>query len=126
FEPQPGAARDQLLATPLGEYEASWATILAPKASHFGFDVVVANFTRMIASLFEAIVPTPPRPAFGVSGVGGVGGGPGRRAGRSVGAATPSFFSGGVRNTIMNAGRTLTMVELMYDGYRRLVEPYKL
>lgn len=31
-----------------------------------------------------------------------------------------------IRSTIINGGRTRTMIEMSYGGYRRLVEPYKI
>src|SRR5229473_6383843 len=40
---------------------------------------------------------------------------------------SPSYFPWGVRNAIVAAGRSQTLVELIYDdGIRRLVEPYKI
>lgn len=125
FEPQPTAAKEQLLATPLSEYEKDWATLAVPKTTLFGFDVVVKNFAALIGSLFGLLPASAPRSTLGLAGGGNIGGG--RSLGRG-GAPSfrPVFFSGGVRGTIINGGRTLTMVQVMYDGYRRLVEPYKL
>jgi predicted nucleotidyltransferase component of viral defense system len=121
FEPQPNAAKQELLATPLKDYESTWPSILAPKSSVFGFDVVVGNFAQLIDSLFAVLATATPRgmPARGRAGSP-------QSFGRSLGISLPSFFHGGVRSTIMNAGRSLTMIELSYGGYHRLVEPYKL
>lgn len=125
FGPQPAAAREQLLATPLREYEKDWGTVAAPKTTLFGFDTVVRNFTGLISSLFDLLPAPALRPAGGLA-AGGIFGG-GRSLGRGGDSLIPPvFFSGGVRGTIINGGRELTMVEMMYDGYRRLVEPYKL
>lgn len=36
------------------------------------------------------------------------------------------YFPSGVRNSIISAGRSRILIRLMYDGYDRLVEPYKI
>ena len=41
-------------------------------------------------------------------------------------APAAMFFGSGVRQAIMTGGRTQRMIEITYDGYRRLVEPYRL
>ena len=38
----------------------------------------------------------------------------------------PIYFSWDARNAIVDAGRSRTLVELTYDGFRRLIEPYKI
>jgi predicted nucleotidyltransferase component of viral defense system len=45
---------------------------------------------------------------------------------RPVSVGFRNYFAADTRNTILAAGRGRTMVELTYDGHRRLVEPYKL
>jgi predicted nucleotidyltransferase component of viral defense system len=121
FEPQPHLAKNELLAVPLEEFRPSWTSILSPLRSGLDFGFVVANFGALIESLFNLLVPVP---AFAA-------GGGGRGFGLDLGAVRagsvwPTVFSGGVRNILMEAGRNREIVELRYDGYMRLVEPYRL
>jgi hypothetical protein len=37
-----------------------------------------------------------------------------------------SHFAWDARNILVAAGRSVTLVEFVYDGFRRLVEPYKI
>jgi predicted nucleotidyltransferase component of viral defense system len=125
FEPQPEAARSQLLAVPLAEYQSYWSVISAPVTTLFNFGFAVENFQNLINSLFSLVVPASiPIPGFAppAGRIARIGGG----AGFGISLAGASFFSSGTRSTIMQAGRTRTMIELLYDGHRRLVEPYKL
>lgn len=126
FESQPMVARDQLRAVPVADFSGLWKSLVAPVTSLFNFDYVVANFQGLIDSLFGLIAPT--RPAFLPAGIGG---GPRlvRPSGgvsRPIGIGFRNYFAADVRNTIISAGRSGTMVELSYDGYDRLIEPYKL
>ncbi|HET8919429.1 MAG TPA: nucleotidyl transferase AbiEii/AbiGii toxin family protein [Xanthobacteraceae bacterium] len=125
FERQPGAARDQLRAIPLADFGSMWRSLVAPVASLFNFDFVLANFQGLVDSLFS-LVAAPVQPAFAPVGGGGLR--LGRSAGRpSVGSiGFRNYFTSDIRNTIIAAGRGHTMVELTYDGHTRLVEPYKL
>ncbi len=125
FEGAPNSAKQQLLGIQLDAYRPFWSSLVAPIASLFQFDFVTENFSRLIEDLFSLIsIPTPP-PAFAYTtpnlrrGSGGFGG-------NYSSYIAPSYFDSGVRNTIKNAGQSLTMVELSYDGYDRLVEPYSM
>ena len=125
FETQPAVARDQLRAVPVADFGGLWKTLVAPVASLFSFDFVVANFQGLIDSLFSFV--TPPQPALVPAGITG----PrlGRPSGRVVsraGFGPANYFPVGARNILISAGRGRTMVELTYDGHVRLVEPYKL
>jgi predicted nucleotidyltransferase component of viral defense system len=123
YESSPNSAKEQLLGVQLETYRPFWTTLVAPITSLFHFDFVMTNFNQMINELFSLIpVPQPIRPAFAPSF------GTSRSFGGGYGGfySTPSYFSSDVRNTIMNAGRELKMVELTYDGYTRLVEPYSM
>ncbi len=123
FEPEPGLARDQLLAVPLEEFKPLWSTIVAPLRSLFNFDYVLTNFRALVESLFSFAVRAPASsfvPDFRPSVVPRIT----PRAGSGSNALT--FFSWNARNVIVAAGRTRTLVELTYDGLRRLVEPYKI
>ena len=128
FETQPMVAREQLRAVPVADFGGLWKSLTAPVASLFNFDFVASNFQGLIDSLFSLVLPTQPTPVAG-----GIGGGLGPRIQRPFGGITrpisPGFrnyFSADVRNTIIGGGRSLTMVDLTYDGFNRLIEPYKL
>lgn len=124
FEPNPTAAKQELLAVPLDEFREQWTTITAPSTSLFAFEFVLANFAALIDSFFALLAVQ--TAGGGAPGGGGLAPGLTRR-----GLATAPLFSGGhfpsaIRSTILSAGRRRTMVMLLYDGYERLVEPYKL
>lgn len=125
FEPRPTVAKDQLLAVPLDDFRLLWSTVVAPVRSLFNFDYVVSNFRSLIEMLFGMVIrpaAVPTAAAFG--GGGGI-----RRITSRPALAyqSPSYFPWGVRNAIVAAGRSQTLVELVYDdGIRRLVEPYKI
>lgn len=123
FERQPMVAREQLKAVPIPEFQGLWKSLVAPIASLFDFDFVVSNFAGFIDSLFALIsAPAPTAVAAGVA----------PRIVRSQAFARASlgrlynYFPSDVRNTIISVGRGRTMIELTYNGYRRLVEPYRL
>jgi len=125
FESAPSAAREQLRAVPVPAFRDLWKSLVAPVASLFSFDFVVANFRSLIDALFALVVA--PQPAF-ASGGGGM---PRivRSSGgyaRSIGAGAVNYFPSDVRDTIIGAGRSQMMLRLAYDGYERIVEPYKL
>jgi predicted nucleotidyltransferase component of viral defense system len=123
FEPRPTVAKDQLLAVPLDDFRPLWSTVVAPVRSLFNFDYVVSNFRSLIEMLFGMVI----RPAA-VPAAAAFGGGTRRITSRAALAyQSPSYFPWGVRNAIVAAGRSQTLVELVYDdGIRRLVEPYKI
>ncbi len=124
FEPNPFAAKGQLLALPLDEFRPLWSGITAPISSLFSFEYVIANFSSLIESLFGSVLQHV-SPVF--SRIAGFGGSSRSRLGTqsSIGGS-PSYFSWNVRNAIVAAGRARTLVELVYGGWRRLVEPYKI
>ena len=114
FEPNPLAAREQLLALPLEEFRPLWPSIVAFISSLIGFDFVVGNFVVLIDLLFS-LVQRVLRPGTLGRGAG---------AGRASAYAVP--LSGGVRSAIVTGGRTSTLVEIFYRNARRLVEPYRI
>jgi predicted nucleotidyltransferase component of viral defense system len=128
--PQPNLAKEQLLAVPMGDYQADWPSLLVPVGAFMAFSFVTANFRSLIDSLFALLVPPAPVPS--IARVGGIATGL-----RAVprGIATPGVLSGfrGVnplradtRQVLISAARNRHMVEMTYHGHRRLVEPYKL
>jgi predicted nucleotidyltransferase component of viral defense system len=123
YESSPNSAKEQLLGVQLETFRPFWSTLITPVTSLFQFDVVAANFSQLIDTLFALIpISQPVRPAF-ASAYGSP-----RSYGDSMGGfySAPSYFSSSVRSTIINAGREQKMVELSYDGYDRLVEPYSM
>jgi hypothetical protein len=119
FEPQPFVAREQLLALPLEEFRPLWSAVVAPIRSFFNFDYVLGNFKSLIESLFSFA-----RQPASVAGAGFS-----FRTPRMISSAIslrPIYFSSDARNAIVTAGRLRTLVELTYDGFRRLIEPYKI
>ena len=123
FEPRPDDARRELLAVPLTDYEVSWTTLLVPAASILAFNFVVENFSNLINSLFDLVVSPVAVPRRGI-------GGAVSRGGRVRTFGTPvldfSYCPGSIRSTILEAGRSRRMIQMVYSGYKRLVEPYKL
>jgi hypothetical protein len=122
FDSEPMTARDQLRSVVVADFSGLWASLVAPVASLFNFDFVLSNFQALIESLFALVAP-PPANAFA---------GPVTRIvrpgsfGRSAAPSFRNYFVADARHAIIGAGRTVTMVRLSYDGYERLVEPYKL
>jgi hypothetical protein len=126
FEPQPNLAREQLLAIPLGAFEGIWPSLIVPAAALIAFSFVTANFHALVDSLFALIIPMatvtpsvarpPGRP------LGRVGGFPGGF--RGLAGVTP--LRANARQALVTAAHNRHMIEMVYDGYTRLVEPYKL
>lgn len=123
YEPNPTAAKNLLLGVPAEEHRPFWKEIIAPIASIFDFDVAVLRFNELVNNLFT-LVPLP-APAFvspvistprRLTGYGIYGGG--------SGYSSFSYFPSGQRDVLISGGRDRTLVQLTYDGYTRLVEPY--
>ena len=111
----PSATKDQLLGLELDHFRLPWMEIVVPASQRFGFDDAVSNFKSLIGSLFDLIgttiaatSPSPERYQF-------------PRTSSAFG-----YFPRDVRNTILAALRAQTLVEVMYKGWIRLVEPYKI
>lgn len=116
FEPRPEEVKNELLSVPLSEYQATWGNLLVPTTSVIAFDYVMENFSDLINSLFESVSERV-RDIFSST----------QRVGRTLG--TPivdfSYCPSDIRSKILSAGRSLRMIEMVYDGYSRLIEPYK-
>jgi len=123
YESTPNSARQLLLEVQLEVFKPLWNTLVAPIASIFQFDVVIANFNQLIESLFNLIpIHQPSRPAF----VPSYSSPRNYSGGYSSSYSSPNYFASDVRSTIISAGRSQKMIELTYDGYERMVEPYSM
>jgi hypothetical protein len=111
-------------------YETDWPSLLAPAGALIAFSFVTADFRALIDSLFALLVPATPVPSIAqvdriATGL------------RAVprGIAVPGILGGfgrvnplraDTRQVLISAARSRHMVDMMYDGFRRLVKPYKL
>jgi len=101
FERSPGVARGLLLELPFEVFRAIWGKyIVCPKQSLIDFDTALTRFKEGIEGLFGH---------FRVDYYGSI-----------------AFFPSRLRNAIMDAASNLTLLELVYDGVPRTVEPYSL
>lgn len=121
FENAPDTPKQQLLSTPLEEFRPFWDTLVIPSESVMHFDEVVSNFGNLVSNFFDLLVPVVPsfvpastRGSFP------------RYSGMTFGSVDRNFFPFETRNSIINSGRSRKMVQLTYDGYTRLVEPYSM
>jgi predicted nucleotidyltransferase component of viral defense system len=101
FERSPGVVRGLLLDLPFELFRGFWNQFLVcPKQGLLDFDVALQHFKRSVDELFGT---------FRVDQYGVV-----------------AFFPSRFRNQIMGAASDLTLLDIVYDGHRRLVEPYAL
>jgi len=108
YEPSPASAKGLLLQLPFELIRGFWNQYLVcPKLSRFSFDDAESWFKSIVNDIFALAEPRPP---FAARGWG----------------AAPVFYSANLRDTIMEGGRLLRLLRLVYDGYERLVEPYSL
>lgn len=100
FGGSPGAAKELLLQLPMTVLKGLWTHyIVCPIRASFDCERAEASLKDFIESIFHGI---------------GTGDGQGR------------FFPSRLRNPIMEAGYTQTLLDLTYKGMRRKVEPYIL
>lgn len=101
FEPSPGVAKGLLLDLPFEVFRAIWHKfIVCPRQSLFDLDTAVSRFREHVESLFAG---------FRFDYYGQI-----------------AFYPSGYRNAIMEAANSLKVLDIVYDGQRRLVEPYSL
>lgn len=100
FEPSPVAARDLLLGAPFDLVRGFWDTIVCPRVSTLSFESAVGLLKDGVVALFAPF-------AYG----------------RDYAAA---YFPAHLRNTIMQAATSLTLLQMRYHGITRLIEPYAL
>lgn len=104
YEGAPGIVRGLLLDLPFEALRRFWKYVTAPKQSEIEYDQAVELFKQEISDS----LPTSPR--------------------NNVCGKAPelSFFPSHLRNPIMEAGSTKTLLKLTYHGIQRMVEPYSL
>jgi predicted nucleotidyltransferase component of viral defense system len=101
FEPSPGAAKGILLDLPLETFRNIWHKyIVCPVQSLFDFDTAITRFKENIEAVFANL--------------------------RIDYYGQVAFYPSSLRNVIMEAASTLTLLEITYDGHQRLIEPYSL
>jgi len=100
FERNPGFLRALFLNLPLQIMKGLWQSYLVcPKDTIIDFGAAVDRFVAHVDELF---------------------------AGFPAGTGDFMFFPVEYRNTIFEAGTSMTMLDIVYDGIRRMVEPYSL
>lgn len=100
FQRAPGIVKGLLLDLPLEALSGLWTKyICCPQEAWFSFEKAKAS----LLSLIELLIPGP-----------------------AIRDRNPVFFPSAMRNPIMEAAESLTMLKLRYDGVERFVEPYEL
>jgi len=100
FERSPRVVSGLLIGLPLEAFKDVWTKYLVcPKPSFISFESALANFVQNVKELFGEVIP---------------------HFGRSI------FFPAELRNPIIDAGSSMTLLAVTYDGVRRMVEPYSL
>jgi predicted nucleotidyltransferase component of viral defense system/uncharacterized Zn-finger protein len=100
FGRSPGIAKGLFIDLPLEALGQFWKEYIAcPIKSWFSFDTAIEHFL----SLIDGLIP-----------------------GQAIRERSPIMFPSSLRNPIMDAGQSLTLLRLGYHGVKRLVEPYSL
>lgn len=121
YENAPGDAKRIILDVPLEEYRPFWGDLIVPVAYIFDFENVMSLFSGLIEDLFAQLVTTSSKPRITVSSSGGS-----YHHTPSYSYTSVGYFPSGIRNSIIEAGRSRRMLWLVYNGIRRLVEPYSI
>jgi hypothetical protein len=109
YEPSPTIARNLLLSLPFQILRGFWNEYLVcPRPSAITFEEAESSFKVVIDQLFAVLVP---QPAFAIPA----------RHGRGL-----SYFQPNDRELIMEAGSLQRLLQILYDGLERFVEPYSL
>lgn len=116
-EKNPLEARQDLYNVPIEEFRSDWENLIVPSPSRFSFDLISKKFRNIVDEIFSSLSP-----AGIVSG-----GFPNLRySGHSTALLHGGVYDVGARNAIISAGKNRNLLEIVYDGYRRFVEPYAL
>lgn len=102
FGGSPGSARQILLGLPVPVFKAAWEKyIVCPVQSRLDFEKARSVYAEFVDSVFAM-------------------------AGGGATRVSDAFFPAELRNVFMEAGATQKLLQLEYDGVRRVVEPYAL
>lgn len=100
FQPSPGVVKGLLFDLPFQTIKSFWNKyITPPKLGVIDYDHAVQSFKETINDLFGAF---------------------------PIGRGEQMFFPSHFRNPIMEAGQSMTLLEIRYSNVSRLVEPYCL
>jgi predicted nucleotidyltransferase component of viral defense system len=100
FQKSPGFVKKLLIDLPFESLRVLWAKyIIAPKLGIISFDKAFTRFLDSVNELFGNYTET---------------------------HSDDLFYPSNYRNIIMEAGRSMTLLEIIYHGHKRLVEPYAL
>lgn len=100
FERSPGVLRGLLIDLPFQVFKAIWHRFLVcPNHAVIDVDSATETFKRHVDEMF---------------------------GGLHVGRGHVAFFPAKYRNLILEAGSRMCLMEVVYDGVRRVVEPYSL
>lgn len=112
-ESQPDIVKQQLLGRSFEDARPYWRNLVAPVSALFDFDEAIRSLIDVINLLFALLPAVNARPlGFGMSV-------------RTYGGGT-SYFSNDLRDIIIQAGESLKMINILYNGAWRIVEPYAL
>jgi predicted nucleotidyltransferase component of viral defense system len=101
FESSPNVAKDILLKLPFTYLKATWAkSIICAQDVYFEAEDALSKFISSINDIFSDISETSYNEHY--------------------------FFTAEARNKLMKAGREMTLLRVVYNGFERLVEPYAL
>lgn len=95
------AAEQELLGIPVGEFQNDWSNIAIPKSISLNFKTIAKEFPQLISSLCSLISHAVPR-------------------------SSGDFLSSADRNEIMQAITQSKLVNMKYDGFTRIIEPYEI
>lgn len=100
FEPSPGVVVNLLLGLPFEVFRAAWNTyIVSPRTSRIDFETALTQFSASVQELFGSL---------------------------STGYGELAFFPAELRNPIIDAGSSMSLLAIRYEGVRRVCEPYSL
>lgn len=100
FESDPVVVKNIFLELPFEFFRGIWHKyIVCPKISIIDFDFAIQNFKLNIEELFGSFAPRYSR---------------------------LPYFPANLRNPIIEAGFNMNLLAIVYDGIRRIVEPYSL
>lgn len=100
FSSSPTVAKSLLLDLPFSYFKEVWKKfVVCPKQSAFEFDDGLTHFQSLMGELFS---------------------------GFSMNRSSLAFFPSKYRTPIMEAGQSQTLLNVVYDGIERPIEPYAL